>query len=72
MEKDAPEPARIVSGRERLDGQFGFQCVCGNNDLLTTQEANTFSNPVAPKPQELEDIVKNLVADKPKFQMVSV
>ncbi len=72
LEKEAPKPDRIISGRERLDGQFGFQCLCGNNDLLTTQEASTFSNPAAPKPQELEDIVKNLVTDKPKFRMVTV
>lgn len=68
---ESPENARhpIVSGRERLDGQWGFQCICGNNDLLTTQEARTFSNPVAPKPQEINDIVKNLKPDKPKFEM---
>lgn len=70
IEDKAPNPATIVSGRERLDGQFGFQCMCGNNDLLTRQESATFANPAAPQPQELKHIVENLKVDKPKFQMV--
>lgn len=60
----------IVSGRERLDGNWGFQCKCGNNDLMTIQEARTFSNPASPKPQEINEIVKKLQPEKPKFAMV--
>lgn len=60
----------IISGRERLDGQWGFECKCGNNDLLTTQEARSFANPAAPEPKEINDIVKNLKPDKPRFQML--
>lgn len=59
----------IVSGRERLDGEFGFQCICGNNDLLTTQEAKAFTNPAAPSPKELDEVIKNLVPDQPKFEL---
>lgn len=72
LEKIAPDPPTIVSGRERLDGQFGWQCACGNNDLLTTQEAGTFSNAAAPNPQEIDQIVKDLKPDKPKFKMETV
>lgn len=62
----------IISGRKRLDDQFGWQCYCGNNDLMTRQESKTFSNPASPKPQEISDIVNNLVVDKPKFEMAEV
>ncbi len=61
----------IISGRERLDGQFGFQCICGNNDLLTRQEKSSFSNPAAPRPQEINEVVKNLIIDPPCFNLVS-
>lgn len=71
LEPQAPNPDTIVSGRERLDGEFGFQCVCGNDTLLTKQEAKTFSNPAAPKPQEIDDIVKNLKPEPNRFQMVA-
>lgn len=60
----------IVSGRERLDGQWGFQCSCGNNDLMTKQEKDTISNPASPKPEEIDTIVKKLKPDKPKFYLV--
>ncbi len=72
MENQAPSPATIISGRERLDGQWGFQCMCGNNDLLTNQESSTFSNPATPQPQELKEILSNLIIDNPKFEMMSL
>lgn len=62
----------IVSGRHRLDGEFGWQCVCGNNDLMTRQERESFENPASPKPQEIESVIKNLKPDKPKFGMVAI
>lgn len=62
----------IVSGRERLDGQMGFQCSCGNNDLMTKQEKRVIKNPVSPKSKEIEEVVKNLQPDKPKFKLVAV
>lgn len=68
--KNATHP--IVSGRERLDGQWGWQCTCGNDDLLTTQEKRTFSDHTSPKPQEINQIIKNMKPDKPKFEMVAV
>jgi len=68
---ETPENANhpIVSARKRLDDQWGFQCRCGNNDLMTTQEARTFSNPTVPTPQEITQIVKNLKPDAPAFRM---
>lgn len=72
MEDKQPEPFTIISGRKRLDGQWGFQCVCGENDLMTAQEVEHFDNPAAPTPQEINDVVKKLIVDKPKFKMVVV
>lgn len=60
---------KIVSFRERLDGQFGWDCLCGNNDLMTDQEHKGISNKMAPKPQEIKEIVDNLVIQKPKFKV---
>lgn len=71
LEDNQEGPFTIISGRERLDGQFGFQCVCGNNDLLTTQEKKAFSNPASPKPQEINEVVKNLMIDPPQFNLVN-
>lgn len=71
LEQDSSPHEKIISGRERLDGEFGFQCVCGNNNLLTQQEAKTFANPAAPKPQEINEIVENLKVEKNSFQMVA-
>lgn len=60
----------ILSARERLDGQWGFQCACGNNDLMTAQEKRNIANPQNPKAQEVNEIIENLKPDKPKFSMV--
>lgn len=70
LDDKQPDTFTIISGRERLDGQFGFQCVCGANDLLTSQERRSFGNPAAPTPQEISAIVKDLVPDRPKFSLV--
>lgn len=59
----------IISGRRRLDGQWGWQCSCNANDLLTEQEQNQISNKQNPDPKEIADIVKDLKPDKPKFVM---
>lgn len=62
---------KIVSGRQRLDGQFGFQCLCGNNSLLSTQEQRGITNKVNPSPKEIQAIVNNLRPEKTKFSMVA-
>ncbi len=55
---------RIVSGRFRLDGQWGWQCLCGQNSLLTEQENKHITDKVNPDPKEIADIIANLVPDK--------
>lgn len=60
----------IISGRLRLDNQFGWQCVgCNNNDLLTKQEEKQITDLVNPDPMEIAAIVRNLKPDKTKFEM---
>lgn len=56
---------KIVSFRPRLDGEWGWQCKCGNDTLMTQQERQEMSNPTQPTPQEIDEIVKNL-APAPK------
>lgn len=65
---DAPSE-KIVSFRERLDGKFGFQCICGNNDLMTDQEIKTIENPASPTPKEVASIVKDLKEQPMKFKV---
>lgn len=60
----------IISGRKRLDGEWGWQCMCGNNDILTKQEERQITNKQEPDKKEIEHILKNLKPDKPKFDMV--
>lgn len=61
----------IVSGRKRFDNQWGWECLCGNNDLLTKQESRQITNKQTPDPQEVADIVRNLKPDKSLFTMQS-
>lgn len=60
---------RIISARYRLDGNWGFQCICQNNDIMTRQEKEMIADPANPKPRELSSIIKNLQPQKPKFSM---
>lgn len=59
----------IISARLRLDGQWGFQCLCGNYDILTKQETKQITNKQDPDPKEIAQIVKDLKPDKMKFKM---
>ena len=63
---------KIVSARKRLDGQWGFQCLCGNNDIMTKQESRAISNPATPKSEEITTIVNNLKIQAPKFDLVEL
>lgn len=64
-----PNQAKIVSGRKRLDGLWGWECMCGNNDILTNQERRMMSNPAAPDPKTVIEISKNVKVQAPKFAM---
>lgn len=63
---------KIVSGRQRLDGQFGWQCLCGNNTLLSKQEQKTITNKVTPDPKEIQQVIDNLRPEPTKFRMETV
>lgn len=60
----------IISGRYRLDMQWGWQCKCGNNDIITKQEGREISNLQSPDPADISKVLKSLIPDKPKFAMV--
>lgn len=59
----------IISARKRLDNEFGFQCKCGNNDILSEQEKRNISDKQNPDPQEVAEIVRNLEPQKAKFKL---
>lgn len=64
---------RVISARERLDGQWGWQCICGNNNLITKQERESIKDLTSPQVKELDDIKSNLVVEKDtSFNMVKV
>lgn len=67
-----PQVVKIISGRKRLDNNFGWECICGNNDLLTQQEIDTIKNKSAPEPKEIAQIIKDLKPAKSRFEMVVV
>ena len=69
LEDKQEEPFTIISGRKRLDGEWGWQCICGNNDINTAQEIRMMANPASPTPQEVSQIVDSLKVQKPKFDM---
>lgn len=60
---------RIISGRYRLDEQWGWQCICGNNDIMTKQEIDEISNPQSPDPKEIFQIIKDLKPQPSQFIM---
>lgn len=67
-----PTVTMIVSGRNRLDGNWGWECICGNNDLLTEQEKKEIKNLQNPDPKDLSQVIKNLIPQRPKFEMRAV
>tara|TARA_R110000868_G_scaffold51283_1_gene162833 strand:+ start:1505 stop:1846 length:342 start_codon:yes stop_codon:yes gene_type:complete len=60
LEEKQTEPFTIISGRERLDRYLGWQCLCGNNSLMTKQEQDTIADKSNPQPQEINQITQNL------------
>lgn len=60
----------INSGRKRLDGNWGFACSCGNNDILTNQEIRQIKNLQNPEVEDIQKVIQNLIPEKPKFKMV--
>lgn len=66
------KPKMIISARRRLDNQWGFQCFCGNNDLLSKQERKEISNFQQPDPKEIRKVVNNIKPSKMNFAMEAV
>lgn len=69
-----PQAVKIVSGRRRLDGNWGWSCICGNDDIMTNQEKQYLEkeNPQEPSASNITKVVSNLIIEKPKFQMRSI
>lgn len=67
-----PQIVKIVSARKRFDDQWGWQCICGNDDMWTEQESKFVSNKSNPKPTEIADIMNSLTPVESKFRMVAV
>lgn len=70
--KDWGMPKNIVSARFRLDGQWGFQCLCGNYDIITRQEDTFIKNKQNPAPQDIMKVINNLIPQAPKFKMEKI
>lgn len=64
-----PQVVKIVSGRKRLDGEWGFQCICGNNDLETEQERLMIDNLSDPSPNDVASVMRKLEVQRPRFEM---
>lgn len=62
----------IISGRYRLDMQWGWQCICGNNDIVTDQEKREISDLGSPDPNDITKVIRNIMPDKPKFRMETI
>lgn len=60
---------KVISARERLDMQMGWQCYCGNNTLMTKQERKQIKNHAQPEPSEIQSIVKNLKPEPSGFAL---
>lgn len=67
-----PDGEQIVSGRPRLDGEFGWQCLCGNNDLMTSQEKQFIGKNTDPEPSTIKKIMDDIKTEVPKFKMERV
>lgn len=60
---------RIISGRYRLDNNWGWQCICGNEDIMTDQEKRMIKNHQNPDPQDIRMVLNNLKPQRSKFVM---
>jgi hypothetical protein len=49
----------LEGSRQRLDGQMGFRCYCGNNSILCEEEKGIIS-PARPSSEDLQKIANRL------------
>ena len=60
----------IISGRKRFDGEWGWECVCGQTSIVSDQENKEITDKQSPDPTEVSKVVKNPKKDKKvKFEM---
>lgn len=61
----------IASARWRKDLEWGFECFCGNYDLLSNEEKGDWKKLISGSPLRIAQIVQ-ILAQKPKkrFNMV--
>ena len=64
-----PTVAKIVSGRKRLDDNWGFQCICGSDDLMSDQEKKFIADKQNPSPADITRVIEDLTIQTPKFEM---
>ncbi|MFA5937323.1 MAG: hypothetical protein WC822_05635, partial [Candidatus Paceibacterota bacterium] len=49
----------LEGSRQRLDGQWGFRCYCGNNSVLCEEEKGVIT-PARPSQADLQKIAERL------------
>ena len=60
----------ILAARFRGDGQFGFECVCGNDNRLAASEKDSIKTLVQGDKISIEKIISSLkIADNKQFAM---
>jgi hypothetical protein len=61
----------IISARYRADMQFGWECICGNDNRVSRKEADQVESLVVNGGRKaIEDIVRGLaIEDEKKFRM---
>lgn len=65
-------PKYVISARKRFDGVWGWQCLCGNNDLWSATETRYIKDKVNPDPLDIKTLLNNLKVEKPKFVMEKI
>lgn len=63
----------FLAGRWRGDRNWGFECLCGNDNRLGASEVEFFDQLVKGTPKQVADIKASLeIPDKTQFTMVAV
>lgn len=61
---NADDIMKLRASRKRLDGQLGFQCWCGNDSRIASQEAGSIKHDGLPPDRDgLEEIYRQLQAN---------
>lgn len=60
----------ILSMRKRFDGEWGFQCACGNNSLLCEAEKGIITSD-PPTAEDIKEIEKRLKKNPSNCELTS-